>query len=379
MAEDTAAIEDKAPDEDMNIVSGLLVAHVEEVRSHIDEEHNAWALKMWCRMDRDGNGFINRAELDREEFRGIIRSVLAPEMGAVMGGVEYMRSELNMSQAINYCLRKADLNRDNVLSFAEFNSFLRVLKNQDLGKSTAHLIFALFDLDQDTFIDELEFREVFRFFLGHKPTEEQFQNEWAKLDRCGEQKVDLAKYIEWLQTSTNPIFHQHAPPAPPIRAPDEGVVADDGRYLPRLKPPADTKIRPKWNQRFNAGVNRNEKCPQGQRSYFSKAQSLPELKRFYETRRGFRSMASLMQLPEVRPKPAVLSNERTGDICLPRSVPGTRDGWMRNHITGRQELWTDHWQAPKCIQQFYQPGTVQLRCPGEPPRWMFERGEDDTL
>eukprot|EP00439_Symbiodinium_sp_Y106_P064844 s448_g10.t1 len=318
MAEDTAAIEDKAPDEDMNIVSGLLVAHVEEVRSHIDEERGAGRAKMArvCNSRnhelQDGNGFINRAELDCEEFRGIIRSVLAPEMGAVMGGVEYMRSELNMSQAINYCLRKADLNRDNVLSFAEFNSFLRVLKNQDLGKSTAHLIFALFDLDQDTFIDELEFREVFRFFLGHKPTEElsylvhvpiyykaeQFQNEWAKLDRCGEQKVDLAKYIEWLQTSTNPIFHQHAPPAPPIRAPDEGVVADDGRYLPRLKPPADTKIRPKWNQRFNAGVNRNEKCPQGQRSYFSKAQSLPELKRFYETRRGFRSMASLMQLPE---------------------------------------------------------------------------------
>ncbi|CAE7585658.1 unnamed protein product [Symbiodinium sp. CCMP2456] len=104
MAEDAAAIEDKAPDGDMNIVSGLLVAHVEEVRNHIDEEHNAWTLKMWCRMDRDGNGFINRAELDCEEFRGIIRSVLAPEMGAVMGGVEYMRSELNMSQAINYCL-----------------------------------------------------------------------------------------------------------------------------------------------------------------------------------------------------------------------------------------------------------------------------------
>ena len=25
-----------------------------------------------------------------------------------------------------------------------------------------------------------------------------------------------------------------------------GAVADDNRYLPRLKPPADKKIRPKW-------------------------------------------------------------------------------------------------------------------------------------
>ena len=33
----------------------------------------------------------SHVELPGEEFRGIIRSVLAPEMRGVMGGVEYMR------------------------------------------------------------------------------------------------------------------------------------------------------------------------------------------------------------------------------------------------------------------------------------------------
>eukprot|EP00913_Durusdinium_trenchii_P011389 g10699.t1 len=54
------------------------------------EEHEAWALRMWRRMDRDNNRYVTRAELDCEEFRQIIRSVLTPNGGATMGGVEYM-------------------------------------------------------------------------------------------------------------------------------------------------------------------------------------------------------------------------------------------------------------------------------------------------
>lgn len=325
-------------------------------------------------MDRDNNRYVTRAELDCEEFRQIIRSVLTPNGGATMGGVEYMRSELNMTQAIHYCLRKADLNGDRALSYEEFRSFLRVLRHADLGKSTAHLIFALFDLDQDGHIDESEFREVFRFYLGHKPTQEQFQTEWAKLDCCGNQKVDLTRYITWLQTSTNPIFRQHAPPDTAEEPKETPRVEGAGKYLPRVTF-SKSQIRPKWNQRFNAGVNKNERCPQGQRSYFSKTQSLPELQRFYETRRGFRQMADRLALPEAKPKPAVLSNERNGEIYMARSEPGSRDGWMRHPITGKVELWEDHWQTPKCIQQYYQPGTIQLRCPGEPPRWMYADGD----
>eukprot|EP00435_Cladocopium_sp_Y103_P036369 s214_g9.t1 len=243
-----------------------------------DEDLETWAMRLWRRMDRDGNSFVTRSELDSEEFRSIIRSVLTPAFKAgTMGGVEYMRSELNMTQAIHYCLRKADLNGDNALSYLEFRSFLRVLRHQDLGKSTAHLIFALFDLDQDGHINESEFREVFRFYQGHKPTEEQFQKEWAKLDARGEQRVNIAQYVKWLQASKNPIFHQHAPPEEDEVVPEPEPPSPDMRkYLPRMTF-SKSQARPKWNQRFNAGVNKNDRCPQGQRNYFSKTQSLPEL------------------------------------------------------------------------------------------------------
>lgn len=341
-----------------------------------DEDLETWAMRLWRRMDRDGNSFVTRSELDSEEFRSIIRSVLTPAFKAGnMGGVEYMRSELNMTQAIHYCLRKADLNGDNALSYLEFRSFLRVLRHEDLGKSTAHLIFALFDLDQDGHISESEFREVFRFYQGHRPSEEQFQKEWAKLDARGEQRVNIAQYVKWLRASKNPIFHQHAPPEPDEVPEPEPPSPDMRKYLPRMTF-SKSQARPKWNQRFNAGVNKNDRCPQGQRSYFSKTQSLPELQRFYETHRGFNRMAERLTRPEAKAKPAVLSNERNGEIYMARSEPGSRDGWMRHPITGRVELWEDHWQTPKCIAQFYQPGTIALRCPGEPPKWMYGEEED---
>eukprot|EP00440_Ansanella_granifera_P026384 gb/GFBE01028661.1/.p1 GENE.gb/GFBE01028661.1/~~gb/GFBE01028661.1/.p1 ORF type:complete len:366 (+),score=81.30 gb/GFBE01028661.1/:1-1098(+) len=345
------------------------------------EEHHEWAAKMWRRMDRDGSGSITRQELDCEEFRAVIRSVLAPTSGAAMGGVEYARAEMNMSQAINFCLRKADLNGDASLSFEEFKSFLFILRHQDFGRSTAHLIFSLFDLDQDAYIDENEFREIYRFFQGHKPTEQEFQDEWGRLDCKGDQKVDVHRYIDWLKSSQNPVFSQHAPKPPPeMQSPTDSVMTSSSKYLPRMtKSGASTfsNPRPRWNQRFNAGANKNDCCPQGQRNYFTKVQSLPELKRYYETHRGFRDMAETLAKPEVKPKPAVLSTEKSGEISLPRSKPGLRDGWMRNPVTGKRELWEDHWQTPKAVRQLYQPGTLSFRCPGSPPKWMISDPYDD--
>ncbi|CAL1142162.1 unnamed protein product [Cladocopium goreaui] len=90
-----------------------------------------------------------------------------------------------------------------------------------------------------------------------------------------------------------------------------------------------------------------------------------------EARAGMRLFAEY-----AKAKPAVLSNERNGEIYMARSEPGSRDGWMRHPITGRVELWEDHGQTPKCIAQFYQPGTIALRCPGEPPKWMYGEEED---
>merc|ERR1712007_66516 len=124
---------------------------------------------------------------------------------------------------------------------------------ENLAKHTANLIFALFDLDQDNTIDENEFREIFRFYMGRKPIEEEFQREWGRLDSMGRQMATREDYIHWLQTSTNPIFLQHAPPKEQNDSNQSDVL---------LASQGNPSIRPKWNQRFNVGANPNIKCIQ---------------------------------------------------------------------------------------------------------------------
>ena len=58
-------------------------------------------MRMWRRMDRDGNGYVTRMELDCEEFRAIIRSVLTPAKKGAMGGVEYARAWQGLLKAIS--------------------------------------------------------------------------------------------------------------------------------------------------------------------------------------------------------------------------------------------------------------------------------------
>merc|ERR1712232_1150457 len=136
---------------------------------------------------------------------------LAPNVNASTGGALYTRAEMHVRQAMSFCMRKADLNDDNRLTFAEFKSLMFYLKNTELASETAALVFALFDLDGDQHIDMSEFREVCRFYLGHEPTEAQFRAEWARLDSHGQQYVNLDQYTKWLETSADPVFQRHAP------------------------------------------------------------------------------------------------------------------------------------------------------------------------
>lgn len=341
-------------------------------------EHDAWAAKVWSRMDRDRNGFISRSELDCEVFRSIIKSILSPNQGANTGGVPYERVESNVIQAVNYCFRKADLNSDRMLTFTEFRNFTLYLRHQDQGHNTGTLIFALFDLDSDGKLSESEFREVYRFYMGKNPTEEQFQEEWGRLDAEANQFVTLPEYVKWLQTSTNPTFRQHAPMTVPAEV-DLAFSPDPSRAssrsgLPSLLRRKKEAIRPPWNPRFNIGLDFNLHCCKGRRKFFSRPQSLPELTRHYQTHRGFDSNFSKL-LSEMAPrKSPILSNDSTGfEFQRERSLPG---GTMRNPDTGRLTPWEDHWQPPLCLKSQYNPGTLDFRCPGPPPKWMY-MDEDD--
>lgn len=108
-------------------------------------------------------------------------------------------------------MRKAAQNCSGELSFDEFSSFLRVLRKAGASSRKADLIFALFDLDQSGFLDKEEFLEVYRYFLGHRPTLEKFEEEWANVDVAANGRVSQKQYDRWLRHSDNPVFKPYAP------------------------------------------------------------------------------------------------------------------------------------------------------------------------
>ena len=103
--------------------------------------------------------------------------------------------------------------------------------------------------------------------------------------------ADQRSYIRWLQSSENPVIRQQAPECQahsaepkatiPTSPTSSGSLGGLGIEL--------TQTRPRWNQRFNCGVNPghvNDSRPAGLREYFSRQQSMPELKRFWEAHYG---------------------------------------------------------------------------------------------
>ena len=336
------------------------------------EEHHQWAVEHWVKIDRDHDGAITRSELDSEEFRRALRSCLGAARKTVLGqsmGSDYSRTKLNVDQAIDFIRRKADNNADCSIAFEEFESFTRSIRYGS-AKSNAELIFALFDLNGDGGIDENEFREIYRYFLGKMPTEKEFQEEWRKLDMYGMQEVSKPVYVRWLQNSTNPIFKRHAPAAiEPSAKNAQGLspfsktaqmFPNDDMRTPKVLRTQDAKTpearsrrrtpvqkmdnaqmalqeqldlrygggfqekmdRPEWNRRHHLGSWDNEGKPQDQRTYFSRAQSLPELTRFYSTHRGFEKHCSRMRLPEARRKRYVLSQDCKENPVPERDNPG---------------------------------------------------------
>mmetsp|Transcript_54714 Transcript_54714/g.127652 ORF Transcript_54714/g.127652 Transcript_54714/m.127652 type:complete len:431 (-) Transcript_54714:173-1465(-) len=332
------------------------------------ESLQEWATRLWNRIDRDGNGYITSKELDCQEFHNIVRAAVAPVTGTSTGGATYARTQVNIDAAIQLCLRKADLNNDDNLSFREFRSLLRCLRRPRMARHTANLIFALFDLDGNGYIGRDEFHELFRFLLGRNPRTEDFEFEWDRLvaPAAGSanalEYVDQRTYIRWLQSSDDPKIRQQAPVCDPNQAapavsvpgsPSEfgTMTVDLSATFPR---PSTVKSRPKWNQRFNCSINPghvNDFRPAGMRLYFQREQSLPELRRFWEGHSGstFRKhLDAFSSPPKTAPAsklfPKSLSTEGGCPMMLPeRHSPG---GSMRDLLTGEVVAWQDYWTPP---------------------------------
>ncbi|CAE7479696.1 unnamed protein product [Symbiodinium necroappetens] len=332
------------------------------------------AEKLWIRMDRDRSGTITREELMCDEFQEILKVLCHKPLEAtrpfriVLWGesnAAYGRSEINVPQAVDFCMRKAAQNASGELSFEEFSSFLRVssldlkvLRRAGASSRKADLIFALFDLDQSGFLDKEEFLEVYRYFLGHRPTVDKFEEEWVpvsgcivsfkldivhhKYDECYvpsseailDEKVEGAAHASgeallWLayrapHTGSGP-FHAHRPlvavskaskALEPFHHCDAVAPADVGASallaLPR------SQWRPLWlqphlynlvvtvqridarNERWNCQDNSllNKVLMPRQKHMFSRVQSETELRRFYARHPRWDAQYEKLDMPE---------------------------------------------------------------------------------
>ncbi|CAE7589415.1 unnamed protein product [Symbiodinium natans] len=339
-------------------------------------KHREWATRLWIRMDRDRSGTITREELMCDEFQEILKAVIAPKRGE--SNAAYGRSEINVPQAVDFCMRKAAQNATGELSFDEFSSFLRVLRKAGASSRKADLIFALFDLDQSGFLDKDEFLEVYRYFLGHRPTSEKFEEEWANLDVKVQGHVSQKQYNRWLRASTNLVFKPYAPPADDDvydRAPKFSKKDADG--LLRLTQQKRSQWRPLWNDRWNCQDSclLNKALMPRQKHMFSRVQSETELRRFYSRHPRWDSHYEKLDMPE----PARPQTKLTADIPPLLPERHVRNGRMRNPQTGRQEVWNDFWQTPKSahLTQKHTPGSIHLRCIGAPPDHLVKGRDDD--
>eukprot|EP00928_Gymnodinium_smaydae_P073886 TRINITY_DN569_c1_g1_i1.p1 TRINITY_DN569_c1_g1~~TRINITY_DN569_c1_g1_i1.p1 ORF type:complete len:468 (+),score=88.12 TRINITY_DN569_c1_g1_i1:37-1440(+) len=338
-------------------------------------ELDAWASRLWSHLDRDQNGTITRKELQDEHFMTVVKEALRHGDGGGGGGSSYSRAMMNMKKAINFCVRKADTNDDDQLSFEEFRSMVCMLHRPE-GAFPAYMIFSLFDIDGDGHIDKLEFHEAYRFLLGHNPTTVQFDTEWEKLERVSEtegafnEKVSLTNYIRWLQSSENPTFREYAPPpkSPSKLKSGASNMTSLSTQLPGSRSLSSTQLAGSrssvmsWKRKITRGLDPghiNDYLPQGRREYFLRSQSDSQLRRFYEEHKGFEKHLRALDMPEESASgacklvPKILSSEGGTPLTLPgRHNPG---GTMTN-FCGEVTLWEDYWVTPLRYRVRDRPG-----------------------
>lgn len=346
------------------------------------DSHLEWVMKLWSRMDRDRSGAIDTKELNSEEFQEVLKSVIAPNRKGKSTAF-YARSALNVSQLINFCVHKADNNFDGKLQFEEFSSFLRALRNMaNDQKSVTGLTFALFDLDYNGLLDRQEFLEVYKYHLGHRPTEAEFEEDWSKLDVDGKGSVGPKEYRDWLRINENKLFKDFRGLVAPDSRPDspaerssspEKIIKKDAVSL-LLASRKQQRLRSPWNENFAATdfSTANFSLPPRQKYVFSRTQSEPELGRFYSRRRLFKTQFERLHAPEPEPFRTMLTAD------LPPLLPERHkpDGRMRDSA-GQRTRWDDCWQTPKgiLIKNQPSPGSLSLRCMGQPPDYIV-KGKD---
>lgn len=362
------------------------------VESLTIEEHAVWARKIWDRIDRDGSGELELQELNCDEFNTVFRSLIAP-LTVGRGVAGYERSEMNLPQALAYCMKKADKNNDGVVSFPEFDSFLRFLRNERSPEHITNVSFALFAMNGNNCIDATEFKEIYRYFLGHQPLGPDFKGAWLSLDVEGKDQITKAEYARWLRKRAGPVFTQKPPR---VIGSSNSSEAGGARHkaspkkihrpAPGILPPRFEKTttlddfqaiwNDRWGQKDPSEQNLAFKGNQRMKSMFMRPQSLPELHRFYCQHTNFDKNRKKLISPEPFKQKLVLSADNQLSLTLPGAERHKPGGTMRN-TSGDVVLWQEN--TPRAlIRPKWEPGALLLRVPGPPPLFLVKgRGADD--
>lgn len=317
------------------------------------DAHREWVNSLVPRIDRDGSGDISCQELNCEEFIALVKKLLMPSAEGT-GGAQHSRSELNTRQALQFCMRKADVNGDGKLSVQELEAFLWVMRRPTSCSTLSHLAFALFDLDCNLLISKEEFRGLLRVFLGHSPTLVLLEKHWSSMTPIGEEQATEQQFIKWIRKAENDAFSQFRPAAEDAEPGLLSLGRSQDLYERnarssvfstsslRMAPQRSSMAtRPKWNKKLGTGPNPghyNDKMPLGERRYFSKAQSLPELKAFWE---AYPETFSA-QLRRASESEAPLVQVRKGDKPQPRLGPTSTARRSRGKRLPSSSLEEDH-------------------------------------
>jgi len=365
-----------------------------ENREYTNEEHHEWALNLWRRMDRDHSGSITREELNCEEFQDMLHSVIAPDNTSPGAHATYGRSEMHIQQALDFCLRKASLNSDGTLSFAEWEAFTKMLRNQGDEHNRVHLIFAMFDLDGNNRIDKEEFVGIFAFFVGHQPCMFEVETAFEQMDKYDKKEVTRNQFIRWLKTDAPLNFKHHAAGVHVDPEEEEEAKKKAAKVKPRVKkihrpapgllPRSDSvptwtnSWHSLWNDRF-VGKDPfiHNKCPVRMRHFFSAPSTLPELDRFYNTYSGFeKHKRRLHRPPSPINRPILSTQSRTKEVNPERAAPG---GTAKSS-KGDRILWDNEWpDKASDFSQKVNPASLLLRCPGKPPPMLLLGRDADHI
>eukprot|EP00913_Durusdinium_trenchii_P002013 g1860.t1 len=105
-----------------------------------------------------------------------------------------------------------------LLAAFDTDSFNRWESMQRLGLPSrppielASLYMAMFDADPDAFLQEFEFRDMWRYFTGRAPTADEFQMHWSQMDVSRVGRISKKALAKWLKKGAPQAFKNLAPP-----------------------------------------------------------------------------------------------------------------------------------------------------------------------